>query len=74
MQYMETVEMTKEKVTFSFGKNWENFIRLNFGQIKNPDTKYLINQIPTSLTLTNQEVDMVIAPGLCWFFLWRIRT
>lgn len=32
MQYMETVEMTKEKVTFSFGKNWENFICLNFSE------------------------------------------
>jgi NTE family protein len=39
------------------------FIRLNFSQIKNSDTKYLINQIPTSLTLSDQEVDMVIKAG-----------
>ncbi len=24
--------MAVEKVTFSFGKNWENFIRLNFSE------------------------------------------
>ena len=36
---------------------------MNFSQIKNSDTKYLINQIPTSLTLSDQEVDMVIKAG-----------
>ena len=32
MDHKEPKEMTEEKVTFSFGKNWENFIRLNFSE------------------------------------------
>ena len=39
------------------------FIRLSFDQIKDPETRRYINQIPTSFALSDEQVDAVIKAG-----------
>lgn len=39
------------------------FIRLNFADIKDPNLKAFINQVPTSFNLEDQQVDKVIQAG-----------
>jgi len=39
------------------------FIRLSFDKIKDPELRKFINEIPTSFSLSNQQVDTVIQAG-----------
>ncbi|PWQ92085.1 patatin-like phospholipase family protein [Leucothrix pacifica] len=39
------------------------FIRLNFKDVKNADTRNKLNEIPTSFNLSNEQVDLLIKTG-----------
>ena len=39
------------------------FIQLNFSQVKEPETRLFLNRMPTSFSLTDEQVDTAISAG-----------